>query len=204
MAVTPPIIWHAPQQIAAGDPLVFQLNLPAYPPSAGWSVVLTVTLPAATGGKLIAQITSTPDSTNTYHCFDAQNFLEGAAQGTYVFSEELVCSPTGVSPNQRSQIYFNEAFYVGPDLQDGNATGQLTTHAQRMIPLLQSQLERLAAFDISKSNVQRTEFFIVERDKVLKEYLWYLEKRNNEIKIQKQVNSGFDQVAIRTANTGGW
>ena len=129
--------------------------------------------------------------------------MANAADGDYVLSEVVICSPTGVSPNQRSTIYHGE-LKIDADFTDGLANALITTHEQRMIPLLQAQLERLAAFDLTKTNVQRSEFFVVERDKVLEEYKWYMEKRNNQLAISRQRDTGRNQISIQPVNAGGW
>lgn len=180
---TPPINWREPEQFAAGDTLLFQRKFSAYPPSDGWFIQLTVTQVGANGGTLIAQVNSTPDSTNSIHTFNVPNFLAAADAGTYVLSEELVNATTG----QKNQIYENDNFQVGPDFAAGTST-QTLTYAQQCIATIQATLIGLYGRMNKETDVQRSRFVQVEIDKMRQEEAYWQERRKIEVQNERAAN----------------
>lgn len=198
-----PIQWRAPEIFAAGDTLLYQRSLPDYLPSDGWSVQVTVTQPTPTGGKQITQFTSTPDASNKFHCFNVQNFLAGQDAGTYVYVERVICSPTGVSPNEAHTVYYNE-LELDPDFAAGTVTAPVLSFSEQWITVLEAKLLRLEAFDFTESDVQRTRFIIEERNKALDRLKWAYEKRDNERRSKAQRNTGQNQIRVQPIFAGGW
>ncbi len=199
----PPIIWREPENFVPGDSLIFQRSLPAYLPSDGWQVQGTVSLPTANGAKIITQYISQPDATGKFHVVTVLNFLQGTANGDYILTEEIVCQAGGVNPGEKHQIYYAK-LEVGPDLADGLAVGPITTHAQRMLPLLEARLEELAQHNLAETELERSRMIIVQRDKLTDEYKWYLEKRYSELQVQRQANTGADQFNIHPVMAGNF
>jgi len=195
-----PIQWREPERFAIGDTLKFQRNFPNYQPINGWSMEYTLTPPvtvaAEPADKQALNFASQPDSTNTYHTFDVLNFGAGLTEGLYILEGVLICSPTGESPNERHQVYYGNLQLVA-DLTDGLATQPLTTHAQRMIVILEAQIETLAAQLVTATDVQRTRIEFVDIPKIRMELKEYQEKRMNEIKIENVRNgrNAHDQLA---------
>ncbi len=180
---TPPTIWREPEQFAAGDTLIFQRNLPNYPPSDGWSIQLTVSMVGPTGAQIQQQVTSVPDSTNAYHTFNVANFLATADAGTYILSEEVINSGTG----QKNQIYYSDNFQVGPNLANGTST-QTFTFAQQCITTIQTTLLGLYARMNKETDVQRSRYVQVEIDKMRNEEAYWQERRRIEIQNERAAN----------------
>jgi hypothetical protein len=199
----PPIIWREPENFAPGDSLIFQRSLPAYLPSDGWQVQGTVSLPTANGAKIITQYTSQPDATGKFHVVTVLNFLQGAANGDYILTEEIACQAGGVNPGEKHQIYYAE-LEVGPDLADGLAVGPITSHAQRSLVLLEARLEELFSHNLTETELERSRLIIVQRKELEELRKHYKEERDWELRTQRQVNTGQDQVNIHPVMNGNW
>ena len=187
MSDSMPIQWREPERFAIGDTLKFQRNLPGYKPSDGWSLSYSLIAQTDLSGQQVATFSSAPDSSNTYHTVDVLNFAQGQVAGDFILVGEAICSPTGTYPNEKHQIYYS-LLKLQDDLADGQVSGPITTHSQRMITLLEAKLERLEAYDITESDVNRTRFVMEERVKVKQRLMEYKELRRNEIKIENQRN----------------
>lgn len=122
------IQWREPESFVSGDTLLFQRSLPDFLPSDGWSIRLIVTQNLPNGSQKVADVTSAPDSTNTYHVFNVPNFLAGVAAGTYVLTEEIVNAVGNAALNPpiaagtKQQIFEMPYFQVQDDLADGLGT----------------------------------------------------------------------------------
>lgn len=191
-----PIQWQEPQAFVAGDSLVFQKNLPRYLPSDGWSIQISITEALPLAGKLVVQANSAPDATNNFHVFNVPNFCAGLDAGTYVFSEELICAAGGVSPGEKHQIYYSNNFKIGPDLADGLSTGPVITFNQQMIALYQTQLVALTQDILQETDVQRTRFLKVKAAEISELLDSCMEKRANEVNIERIRNGGPDTTNI--------
>jgi hypothetical protein len=198
-----PIQWREPDDFVPGDTLTFQRSLPGYTPKDGWSLSYTLTQPQVNGGKPVASFASTPDSSSTYHTVNVLNFAAGLTEGDYILTAEAICAAGGVAPNARHQIYYGELTLLA-DLADGAAAKPLTTHAQRMITLLEAKLESLEQQSLQETDVQRTRFIIEDRNKTLERLNFYYEKRNYELRVARAVNTGRDQNQIVPLFSGNW
>lgn len=191
-----PIQWREPEIFAIGDTLKFQRNLPGYKPSDGWSISYSLIAQTDNAGQQVATFTSTPDSSNTYHTVYVFNFAAGQSKGDFILVGTVNCASTGLYPGEKHQIYYGQ-LKLQDDMADGQVSGPITTHAQRMVTLLEAKLERLEAYDITESDVQRTRFVMEERATVKKRLMEYKELRRNEQRIENVKNGrdGGDQQA---------
>ena len=198
-----PVQWLEPRIFAAGDTLRFQRNFNDYSPANGWSLSYTLTQNTPTGAKAVLNFVSQPDSTNSFHVIDVANFADNLDPGEYTLSGELICSPTGESPNEKHAFYLAE-LELDPDLQDGLAQAPIQTFAEQMIPILEAKILRLEAYDLTETDVQRTRFVIEDKSKTYERYKYFLEKRHNEKRIETARNTGHSQVNVPPAYAGGW
>lgn len=159
-----------PVDFAAGDSLIFMRHLIEFPASQGWS--LEYALFADTGGPAVANFQSTALADD--HSVDIDAFAKGFAAGEYVLAGYAV------NGAERHQIYRGE-FHIGSDFESGGVVADQTTHAQRMIPLLETKLERLEAMDFSETDVQRNRFVIEQRNQITARLREYKEIRHNEL-----------------------
>ena len=148
---------------------------------------MTVTKNLLAGAAVAAQAVSVPDATNAFHTFNVVNFCGGLEAGEYVLSEEIICAPDGKYPNEKHQIYYSE-LVITPDLGGGGAAKPQTTHAQRMLTLIESQLEYMASHVLSMTEAQKTKWEMVQRPQLMTQYKFYLAKRTNEMQIQNARN----------------
>ena len=187
MANLPPQQWSEPQQFVSGDTLNFRRNLPGFQPVNGWSIQLTVSKLLPVGAQEVAQVVSVADATNTVHTFFVENFLAGQAQGDYVMSEELICSPTGVSPGETHGIYYSP-LKVLPNLAAGGAAGNIETQAQRKLRILDETHDDLCRRRLKETDVQRTRLLTVEIDKILDQIKYWKEARTLEMQHENAKN----------------
>ena len=181
---TPPIIWRPPQRFVSGDSLIFQQNLPDYPPSAGFAIQLTVSQVLPNGAKILTQVVSTPDATNSYHTFNVLNFCAGADAGTYILSEEVFNAGTG----EKHQIYFDDAFKLGPDLNDVLASLPVETEAQINLRLLNVTYRNLIQLKFAETEDLRSRFKVQDEQKVLEDIKYWKAVRVNEIQLERARN----------------
>ena len=207
MATTPappPIIWVTPVRFTAGDTLLFQLSLPAYLPSAGWSIALTINQVTPNGTKQIITVNSQPDATNSFHCFNAAGFLANQPAGVYILSEELICAAGGVSPGQNSQIYYSDNFLVGPDLNSGEGSAvPVQTTAQQMIAALATQLLSLTQNILQETDQSRNRMLLVKRSEIQRQLFEWQEVRNSEINREGIRNGWPSRNRVTPVYTGG-
>lgn len=188
MGPTPPIIRREPQIFAAGDSLIFDRYLPDYLPSAGWSIVGTVSLPTANGATKVWQYTSTPDATNSIHQINVNGFMAAKPEGKYILSEDLVCSPTGVSPNQRSQIYYDELI-ITADFADGDATVNPLSFAEQQLAQVEEQIAAISQSIVDETDIQRTRIIYKKIEVLDLQRRKYLEEIANQRNL-KGIRSG--------------
>lgn len=161
---------------AAGDTLEFQRSLPDYSSANGWSLLYEL---RAGNGDVAANAASSASGAS--HLIEVDDFAAGVEPGDYVLVGFVV------NGSERHQIYYS-ALTVLADLGTQASAGPITTHAQRMIPLIEAQLERLALHELDTSNVQDTELRRVQRMELTKQLAWNKEIRQNEINHQNMRN----------------
>lgn len=168
-----------PILFSQGDILAFNKYLPDYLPSDGWALLYEIRSTEQPTNPAI-QINSTPDPTNSFHEINvADGVTAGWLPGEAVMVGYAVNAGTGV----RHQIYYN-ALNLTPNLGTAQNTVDLSTHAQRMIPILEKQLEELAQHSMDDSNVQQVEIRRVKRMDLEKQLAWNKTLRQNEVAVE--------------------
>jgi hypothetical protein len=169
-----------PLELAVGDTLAFQRYLPDYLPSNGWSLLYQISgYPIGTPAP---EFTSTPDVTNTIH-----QILVGEAVTAGWLECHCVLTGYAVSAIERHQFYYAE-LTLAANLGTGTNQVVVTTHAQRMIPLLEAQLEALAAHSLQDTTIQQTEIRRLKRMDLEKQLGYNKELRMNEIEVENVRN----------------
>lgn len=164
----------------AGDSLQFQRSLPDFPASAGWSLHYVLTSLAPQSGIQVAQFDST--ASGDYHAVSVDGFAAGLDAGDYLLSGYAV------NGAERHRIYYAE-LTIAADLSDGGASqAVLTTHAQRMITILEAQMEQVAAHVLQETDVQKSRFVWAKRSEILDLLNFYRERRAYELKVQAVAN----------------
>jgi hypothetical protein len=192
-----PTIWQEPRYFTAGDSLIFSRRVNGYLPSNGWGI--TYTLTDSLTGKQVAQFAGLADATQKFWLISQIPFAAGLPQGDYLLQGELLNAGTG----ERRQFYLSD-LELGPDLQDGLAAQPQTTHAERMVPLLEARLEELASHNLAETELERSRLIIAQREDVLNLLKYYKELRASELRTQRQINTGQDQIAIHPVMAGNW
>ena len=173
-----PIQWSEPRSFRIGDSLTFQRSLPSWLPSAGWSIQYTLTpeSPAAISGNAPSvSFTTVADATNNFHTVDIDDFGSGLVSGDYILTGTIV------NGSERHQIY-SAQLTLTDNLASGQNITPQTTHAQRMIPLLETKLEQLEAQSLQETDVNRTRFTLEQRKDDLERLKYYRELRAWELK----------------------
>ena len=187
--------FREPDTFAAGDTLLFQRYLRDYLPQNGWSLLYELR-----GDTGAAVITFTSTANNDYHGVEVDPPVTSLwVPGTYNLRGFAV-NATG----ERHQIYYGELdIYTNAGGTDNQPT---TTHAQRMITLIEASLERLASHEIDESNVQQSQFLRAKRLDLEKQLAINKEIRANEIaqeNIRNGKPSGFKIISqMNIVNTG--
>jgi hypothetical protein len=183
----PDIEKREPLVFACGDSLVFERALRDFLPSAGWT--LHYQLRGVNGEQAVPDFTST--ASGDVHLIDVDGFAAAVEPGDYLL--------VGYAVNgaERHQIYYGE-LTLSANLGGNASAPDQTTHAQRMIPLLEAQLERLAQHELDDSNVQQTEFRRVKRLDLERQLGINKEIRANEIAAQNVRNGRGSGREVRT------
>ena len=177
------IDYREPLLFAQGDSLIFQRSLPDYLPSNGWSLLYEIrssdqsTIPAI-------QFTSTPDATNTLHEI---NVLP-AVTALWLPGENVLVGYVVNVSGERHQIYY-AALEIVANLGTTANTVDVTTHAQRMIPLIEAALEKLAIHSMNETNIQHVQILREKRMDLEKQLGYNKEIRANEI-AQENIRNG--------------
>lgn len=166
-----------PEIFAAGDSLIFQRTLPDYPPAEGWSIIGTLTDSAG-----VPQANFESAASGAAHLVSEDGFAATLEPGDYVLSE------FAVKGAERHRVYYGQ-LVLQANLGDAAVDEPQTTHAQRMIPILEASLEALEAQGtLVSADVQRSAFVWEQRDKTLNRLNQYREKRANEINQSRVAN----------------
>jgi len=160
----PPIQWREPESFVSGDTLLFQRSLPNFLPSDGFAIRLTVTQNLPNGAQKVADVTSAPDSTNTYHVFNVPNFLAGVADGTYVLAEEIVNAAGNAALNPpiaagwKQQMFEQPYFQVQDDLADGLAGAPVISQNQQDLNAAYTLRSSMLKFRFAETEDLRSRF----------------------------------------------
>ena len=178
------IQWREPDEFTSGDTLLFQRSLPDYLPSDGWALRLTITQPLPQGALKVAEAVSVADSTNSVHTFNVPDFCAALEAGVYVLSEVVFNQSTG----EKHQIYHDDEFNIGDDLDSGLVVGPILTEAQEMIALLRASYKALIQQQFASTNVQHNEFVLQKQGEVLDQLKYWKNMRINEIQMERAKN----------------
>ena len=137
--------------------MVFQRYLADYLPANGWSLEYAIS-----GDTEAAPITLTSTALNEDH------FIEYVLRGYAVNTS-----------GERHQIYYGELGIFPNGTAQDNVP--VTTHAQRMIPLLEAALEQLAVMTVENSSIEEINLQRVKRMDLEKQLAINKEIRANEI-----------------------
>lgn len=170
-----------PLTFAIGDTLTFGRYLPDYLPANGWTLLYEVR--GGANGDTPVEFTSTTNGSGFTMTVDAATTAQWVA-GDYILAGFAV-NATAVPP-VRHQIYYGE-FVLGQNLGDDDTTAP-TTHAQRMIALIEGQLEQLAQHSLHATTVERTELIRVTRESLEKQLGINIEKRRAELAAESVAN----------------
>ena len=181
------IATREPFQFAIGDTLIFQRYLADYLPPDGWALTYEI----RGGASAVSNpVTFSSTTSGSYHLINvAAETTATWLAGDYDLAGYAVLASTG----ERHQI-FRAQLTLQANLGAGD-DAPVTTHAQRMIPLLEAQLERLAAHELDSTNIQQTEIQRVKRETLLGQLKYYRELRAHEIAVE-QVRNGFSSGRI--------
>ena len=169
MVTNPTQIWREPQSIAQGDTLTFTRNLNNYPAGAGWSLLY-----ALRGGAQAIQFTSIASGNN--HVIT----VPAATTETWIPAEYLMEGWAVFTDNSRYQIYL-APLWVTPDLATAAGGLAVTTHAQRMLALVEVQLEAIAANVLDMTDVEGTRIQRAKRAELFALRAKYFHERRGEI-----------------------
>ena len=161
--------WREPAQIAQGDTINFTRRLPDFPASAGWSLLY-----ALRGNGQAIEFTSTPSGDN-HVVLVAAATTETWLPGKYVLAGWAV-----FTDGTRNQIYL-APFELTPDLATAAPDVNVTTHAQRMLALIETQLEALAANVLDMTDVEGTRIQRAKRAELFQQRAHYRHERKGEI-----------------------
>ena len=142
--------WQEPQTFAAGDTLIFQRYLRDYSPANGWSLLYEV----RGNGQPITFVSA---ALGDYHGIQ----VDPAVTSLWA-PAECVLAGYAVNGAERHQIYYGE-FQIFPNEGSAQNVQPQTTHAQRMISLIEASLEKLAAHALETTNIEQTEIVRVKR-----------------------------------------
>ena len=181
-----------PLLFAVGDTLCFRRRVPGFLPADGWSAFYEIRGGAAGDANITLNATTVGD------CFSVDVPTATTQQwlpGDYTLAG--FCVNAADNPHVRHQFYVGE-LTLSPNLGDAGSDAP-TTHAQRMIPLIEAQLEQLAMHVLDASNIEKTELIRVKREAPEKQLAWNKTLRANEIAIENVANgkpSGLKVVPV--------
>src|SRR5258706_15699378 len=140
-----PIKNYEPIQIAAGDTLSWQRSLGNYPASQGWQL----TYELRGNGQAIEFLSTTSGDSHIIN-------VAAVVTALWLAGEYVMEGFAGnVAANQRERIYLNNLI-VTQNLETAAPDAVVTTHAQRMVALIEAVQEGKATHDILESDVEQT------------------------------------------------
>ena len=163
---------------AAGDTLSFQRYLRDYLPTDGWSLFYEIR--GGANGDQAVQFTSTASGDN--HVITVVPAITaGWLTGVYVLVGYAV------STTERHQIYYGE-LVLQPNLGTAKNDADVTTHYQRMVALIEAQLEILAKNALVETDIERTRIMRVKRLDLEQQLAINKHLRQNEIAVENVRN----------------
>ena len=162
--------WREPIQFVVGDSLIFQRSLDQYPASAGWSLLYELR-----GVAQPISFTSTP-SGNVHQINVPAATTATWLPGDYVLTGFAILAATG----ERHQIYYGDLPIYG-DPQQAPGIGDMRTHAQKMVDLLESVMLAKAGDDLAASSIGETHFKYLTPAELRLEHGYWKSVRQQEI-----------------------
>ena len=169
-----------PQTFAIGDTLTWTKTLADYLPADGWSLAYEIR--GGANGDVAVQFASSVTNV-TDHLISVLPAVTGLWIPGYFVLAGFAVNVSG----ERHQIYIGQ-LTLTPNLGNAANDSDVTTHCQRMIKLIEQQLEILAAHSIQDSNVEQTEIRRVKRKELEEQLAWNKELRRSEIAQQNAAN----------------
>lgn len=161
--------WREPIQFVAGDSLIFQRSLAQYPPSAGWSLLYELR-----GVAQPISFASTP-SGNVHQINVASAVTAQWLPGDYVLTGFAI-----LAAGERHQIYYGD-LPIYADATQAPGIGDMRTHAQKMVDLLESVMLAKAGDDLAASSIGETHFKYLTPAELRLEHGYWKSVRQQEI-----------------------
>ena len=162
---------YEPNSIVAGDTVSFQRSLGKYPASAGWQLTYELR-----GGGQVIEFSSTA-SGDTHSVT-----VLAATTAVWIPGEYVMEGFAGnVATGERERIFFNN-LTVNPNLEGSPGSQSVTTHAQRMITLIEAVQEGKATHDLLDSEVEGTRIKRLSPKEIRDEYNYWIQIRQTEVR----------------------
>ena len=185
---------YEPNQIVAGDTLTFQRSIGQFPASAGWQLTYELR-----GGGQVIQFSSVSSGDNhvvTVAAADTATWLPG----DYTMEGYAVNTAT----SERQRIFINNVT-ISQNLVGSQPNVVVTTHAQRMIALIEAVQEGKATHDLLESEVEGTRIKRLSPKELRDEYNYWKQIRLGEIRKDNAANgrsNGRNRFAVFTDPNG--
>lgn len=164
--------YHEPIQITAGDTLYWCRNFSDYPASGGWSLDYELR-----GG-------AQPISFQSVANGDEHDITVASAVTALWLPAQYIMEGYAINPgtSERERIYKNNVL-VSLNYQGAAPDVVVTTHAQRMLSLIEAVQEGTATHDIIESDIEQTRIKKMSRKELRDEYNYWRSIRMNEIRV---------------------
>lgn len=169
-----------PELVESGDTIAFRRILGDFLPANGWSLLYQVS--GYPEGVSAPQFESTPDPTNTIH----EIVIADTVTAQWL-SGQYTLTGYAVGNGERHEIYAG-AITIATNKGTGTSQGPTTTHAQRMITMIEGQLEALAAHSLQDTDIQQTEIRRLKRLDLERQLALNKEIRDGEIAVENARN----------------
>lgn len=160
----------------AGDTLSFERFLPDFVPANGWSLLYEIR-----GDSAPITFTSVPDN-------DRHQILVLPAVTALWLPAECELFGYAVNTDGTRHTFYMAGLQIFSNEGDPSNTDPQTTHAERMVDILETQLEKLAVNSLQRTSVEQTEIDRVRRLDLEKQLAINKEIRSNEVAIQNVRN----------------
>jgi hypothetical protein len=185
---------YEPTEITAGDTLTFQRSIGKYPASAGWQ--LTYELRGRAQAIEFTSVASGDSHVITVPAATTASWLPGAY--------ELEGYAGNIATGERERIFINN-LTINRNLEGAAGDISVTTHAQRMIALIEAVQEGKATHDLLESEVEGTRIKRLSPKELREEYNYWKQMRQNEVRAADSLagrSSGRNRFAVFTDPNG--
>lgn len=157
-----------PTQITQGDTISFTKTLSQYPATDGWSLLYSLR-----GNGQDLQFTSTASGSD-------HEILVDAAETELWLPSDYQMEGWAVNGDQRFQIYLS-SLVITPDLATAAPDVDVRTHAQKMLALVEQQLEQCAKNILITTTVEGTAIERERRNELLRFRQSYIQERRGQL-----------------------